>query len=165
MPGLGKSGISRILARRSSADTGFDYLSWDAHRGILGAVSLAQGPRETASANVPPRMNAREELFGRDSELAVLTAFIGGTDAGAMLLEGEPGIGKTSLWRSGLIEAQRSGKRVIESTPASGETQLAFSVLSDLLEVPLRDVASHLPRPQRRSLEVALLLAEDGGEA
>ncbi|HWO12719.1 MAG TPA: AAA family ATPase, partial [Polyangiaceae bacterium] len=95
----------------------------------------------------------------------MLTAFIGGTDAGAMLLEGEPGIGKTSLWRSGLIEAQRSGKRVIESTPASGETQLAFSVLSDLLEVPLRDVASHLPRPQRRSLEVALLLAEDGGEA
>ena len=28
MPGLGKSGISRILARRSSADTGLAYLAW-----------------------------------------------------------------------------------------------------------------------------------------
>src|SRR5215204_3433555 len=149
MPGFGKSGISRIFARRSSADTDFGYLSWGAQWGrILGAVSLAQGrpqigrrTRRRAVLTSSAMEQSGADFFGREFEFQTIAAF---TDAnervGALILEGEPGIGKTTLWRAGLAEARNKGINVVASSPASGETQLAFSVLSDLLATALRTV-------------------------
>ena len=80
-------------------------------------------------------------------------------------LKARLGVGKTTLWRAFLIEAHNKGMRVASASPASGETRLAFSVLSDLLAEPLREVGDQLPAPQRRGLELALLLDEPSGEA
>jgi len=111
-------------------------------------------------------MNARgAELFGRDSELAALTAFVrDAAGPAALVLDGEPGIGKTTLWRSAVSEARKTSVRVLASSPASGETQLSFAVLADLLAESVKEVGADLPKPQRRALELALLLDEAADE-
>jgi MoxR-like ATPase len=42
------------------------------------------------------------EVVGRDEELAEVAAFLDGNLPAALLLEGEAGIGKTTVWRSAL---------------------------------------------------------------
>jgi tetratricopeptide (TPR) repeat protein len=73
-------------------------------------------------------------------------------------------MGKTTLWRYGAEVAEDLGYRVLACAPTSDEAQLAFSVLSDLLAPVVEHVLGDLPGPQRRALEIALLLREsDGG--
>lgn len=104
---------------------------------------------------------------GREEELAVVGEFLGSSHAfpGALVLEGEAGIGKTTLWRSGIAMAERAGFRLLEARPVEPESSLAFAALGDLLGEELEGILPTLPVPQRRSLEVALLLSEDDGPA
>ena len=105
-------------------------------------------------------------VFGRDREFVAVTSVATGHDEPwALVLEGEPGMGKTTLWRLGVAQAERSGQRVLTSSPASGETQLSFAVLSDLLADALHEVGSAMPVPQRRALEQALLLDDGSADA
>jgi DNA-binding CsgD family transcriptional regulator len=102
-------------------------------------------------------------IVGRDEELAVLRAFA--TDLAeptALVVEGEAGIGKTTLWRAGVEYAREAGCRVLACQASEPETQLSFAGLSDLLAPVVEDVLSTLPTPQRRALGAALLL-EDAG--
>jgi DNA-binding CsgD family transcriptional regulator len=104
-------------------------------------------------------------VVGRDEELASLHVFassLGGGPA-ALIVRGEPGIGKTTLWRAGVETAREQGLGVLAATPAEAETKLSFAALGDLLEGVLPDVLSRLPAPQRHALEVALLLEEAAG--
>jgi DNA-binding CsgD family transcriptional regulator len=82
-----------------------------------------------------------------------------------LVLEGEAGIGKTTLWRRGIAVAERAGFRLLEARPVEPESSLAFAALGDLLGEELEGTLPTLPAPQRRSLEVALLLSEDDGRA
>jgi hypothetical protein len=75
-------------------------------------------------------------------------------------VKGEPGIGKTVLWGEGVELAPERGFRVLTAVPAAAETRLAFAALGDLLEPVLGEVLPARPGPQRRALEVALLLDE-----
>ena len=106
-----------------------------------------------------------EDLVGRDAELASVARFLDAVPDGstALLLEGEAGIGKTSLWRHGVALAHERSYRVLVCRPGESETHLSFAALSDLLEEVLGEVLPLLPRPQRRALEVALLLDEPAG--
>jgi DNA-binding CsgD family transcriptional regulator len=106
-------------------------------------------------------------VVGRDSELAELSSFLagvaGGGAAGALVLVGEPGIGKTSLWVRAQAEARERGFRVLAARPSGAEVGLSHAALSDLLEGV--DVgALSLAAPQRRALEVTLLRAEPEGD-
>ena len=102
------------------------------------------------------------EIVGRDEELASLQAFIGRADGepAALVLEGQAGIGKSTLWLAGIEYARSRGMRVLSSRPAEAERRLAYAVLNDLLEGVLDDVLPSLPAPRRRTLEIALLIAE-----
>jgi DNA-binding CsgD family transcriptional regulator len=106
------------------------------------------------------------EIVGREDELASVRAFIGGADGGpaALLLEGEAGIGKSTLWRAGVEHARSHRLRVLVSRPAEAERGLAHVGLGDLFEHVGDDVLAALPAPRRRALEVALLLDEEAGE-
>ncbi len=78
------------------------------------------------------------------------------------MIEGEPGIGKTTVWREGAKLAEADGFRVVTCRPAESEAKLSFSALADLVE-PLGAERLHdLPAPQRRALEVALLRVSPG---
>jgi DNA-binding CsgD family transcriptional regulator len=108
----------------------------------------------------------RSEVIGREQGLAELEAFLAAADGlpAAFLVEGEPGIGKTSLWRAGLELAPAHGYRVLQATPATAEARLSFAALADLLEPVLDEALPELPAPQRRALEVALLLEDSEGQ-
>ena len=103
----------------------------------------------------------QHELVGRSAEQSAITEFLSlGPDAArCLLLVGEPGIGKTTLWRAARSEAGALGYRLLSSAPTEVETGLPHAVLGDLLyPVPEEAIAS-LPGPLRTALEVALFRA------
>jgi DNA-binding CsgD family transcriptional regulator len=83
-----------------------------------------------------------------------------------VVLEGEPGIGKTAVWRRAIEKGPERGFTVTRSAPAASEARLAFAVLGDLLDFELDGAVKALPAPQRAALEIALLQREgDLGES
>jgi DNA-binding CsgD family transcriptional regulator len=106
------------------------------------------------------------EIVGREEELGSLYAFIGeaGERLAALVLEGEAGIGKSTLWLAGLEHARTRGLRVLFSRPAEAERSLAHVGLGDLFADVLDDVLPALAAPRRRVLEVALLREEASGD-
>jgi DNA-binding CsgD family transcriptional regulator len=105
-----------------------------------------------------------DAIIARDEEFASIRAFLGSVELGpaAVVLVGEPGIGKSILWEAGVREAARSFSRVISCRSVEAEASLAFAGLSDLIADVLADVGPSLRPLRRRALEVALLLAEPG---
>ncbi len=78
------------------------------------------------------------ELIGREEELDVaLTAFA--TLPAIVVLEGEAGIGKTSVWRAVLQQLEAGGHAVLSARPVEAETQLSYAGLADLLGPVLDD--------------------------
>jgi predicted ATPase len=106
------------------------------------------------------------EIVGRDEELAFLAAFVAGAVEGpsTVVLDGEVGIGKSTLWRAGVEHARSQGRRILSSRPAEAERGLALVGLGDLFDDVLGDVLPELAPPRRRALEVALLLQESAGD-
>ena len=82
----------------------------------------------------------------------------------ALVVQGEAGAGKSTLWRAGIAAAAAAGYRLLRSEPSASESGLSFVGLSDLLADVLPLVASQIPGPQREALEIALLLRPAGGE-
>jgi predicted ATPase len=104
------------------------------------------------------------EVVGREEELSALSAFLDrrATADGpiAIALEGDAGIGKSTLWRAAVEDGRERGLRVLSLRPAESERALAHAGLGDLLDGVLDDVLPALTPPQRRALEVALLVAD-----
>ena len=106
-------------------------------------------------------------VVGREEELLVLESFLDGVEGGpaALLLEGEAGIGKTTLWKHAVAAAQERGMRVLACRPAGAEARFSFAGLDDVLADVVQEVLSALPAPQQRALKVALLLEDPAGLA
>jgi AAA ATPase domain len=104
-------------------------------------------------------------VVGRDRELAEITSFLELADEAPriLLLEGEAGIGKSTLWRSGVDLAHERGYRVFSCTATRTESELSFTALRDLMGDAFDDIADELPRPQGHALAVALLVEEPEG--
>ncbi len=110
----------------------------------------------------------RDGIVGRAEELAALGSFVReATDGPAFLVvRGEPGIGKTTLWRHAVEEAEVHGFTVLTARPSQSEARLAFTGLTDLLDHPaVEDALLGLALPQREALEVALLRRSATGGA
>jgi DNA-binding CsgD family transcriptional regulator len=104
------------------------------------------------------------ELLGRTVELDAIDAFLERVALGleALVIEGEPGIGKTTLWRAALERARDASLEVLSAGPVGAEAQLGFAALADLLEPVADGILPSLPEPQRRALAVALLREAPG---
>ena len=102
-----------------------------------------------------------DALVGRDEEIARLGGFLesAAREPTALVLEGQAGIGKTTLWRWTLATAKARGFTVLSASPAAAETALSFAALDDLLDPVLGDILPRLPGPRRAALEAALLLS------
>ena len=100
-----------------------------------------------------------DEVVGRGVELAVVERFVerGAQSLAALVVEGEPGIGKTTIWEAALDAARARGWLVLSSRPARSERGLTLGGLSDLLRDLDGSVLARLAEPQRYALEVALL--------
>ena len=104
-------------------------------------------------------------VVGRDSELAALSDFLAGISDGAsvLVLEGEAGVGKTTLWKASVAAAESAGQRVLPARPVESETELSFSAIADMLDPVLDEALGSLPGPQGRALRRALVLEDDAG--
>ena len=101
-------------------------------------------------------------LFGRETELARVSRMLDGIPSGpvALILGGEAGIGKSTLWLESLSQARARSYRVLSCRPNESEAKLSYAALGDLLERVVEESLERLPLPQRSALEVALLRAE-----
>jgi ATP/maltotriose-dependent transcriptional regulator MalT len=101
-------------------------------------------------------------MIGREGELGVVTRFVERVPSGpvALAIEGEPGIGKTTLWLEAVRAAEERGYRVLQARPAQAEAELSYVALGDLVGNGFDEVIGELPEPQQQALEVALLRRE-----
>ena len=101
----------------------------------------------------------------RERELDAVSKFLTKLRDGpaAVVLSGDAGIGKTTVWSVGISRAAAQSYTVMSCRPAEAEAKLSYSALTDLMEGVLVQAIPHVPGPQRRALEVALLRADDVG--
>jgi DNA-binding CsgD family transcriptional regulator len=99
------------------------------------------------------------ELADRLSERGVLDRFVDGVRAGegrALVVRGEPGVGKTVLLD--YLAGRATGCRVARALGVQSEMELAFAGLHQLC-ARLLDHAERLPRPQHDALRTAFGMA------
>jgi DNA-binding CsgD family transcriptional regulator/Cdc6-like AAA superfamily ATPase len=100
--------------------------------------------------------------LGRESELAAVDRFLESVPQGlsGLLIEGDTGIGKTTLLKDALDQAERGGSVVLMANPGQAEMKQPFAGLGDLVHAAGDDALADLPDPQHRALDVALLRAD-----
>jgi DNA-binding CsgD family transcriptional regulator len=98
-------------------------------------------------------------LTDRHAECDVLGRLVAAVRAGesrALVVHGEPGVGKTALLE--YLAGQASGCRVAHAGGVQSEMELAFAVLHQLC-APMLDRLERLPAPQRDALRTAFGLS------
>lgn len=168
---LGEDAHRRLL--RALAAAGDPTAALEAHRRFADrlrrelAVAPSAATRELAEQlraggaardDAPVAARAPSTLTGRDLELAHLRAAWWHARSGQgrlVLLEGEPGIGKTRLAREVLEEAEAAGARIaVAAPPEVGDAPLAL--WAELLHDLCRDVAP-VPGPPAWVADLATL--------
>ena len=101
-------------------------------------------------------------FIGRDAEAAEISRFLRELSGGprVLLIEGDAGIGKTTLLREGQNAAVQLGITVLSAFPVESEVPLEFAGLADLLDRVPAAVVGELPVPQRHAICHAVLRAE-----
>jgi len=103
----------------------------------------------------------RAPLLGRATEIETLTGLLDAVDqtGAALVLRGDPGIGKSRLLAEVAAVARERGVAVLSTTGVQSEARLAFSGLHQLLR-PVKDHAADLIPAQRAALDATFGLTE-----
>jgi DNA-binding CsgD family transcriptional regulator len=106
-------------------------------------------------------------MIGREREIAAVSAFLDAIahDPHALLLEGEAGIGKSTVWFEAIVLAEARAYRVLRARPAQSEARLSYAVLADLVGPAFDETRAALPAPQERALAATLLRVATEGPA
>ncbi|MEO6124364.1 MAG: LuxR C-terminal-related transcriptional regulator [Ilumatobacteraceae bacterium] len=98
-------------------------------------------------------------VVGRDEERIVAATFVAAAASGpaAMHIDGQPGIGKSTLFAYVTNLARAADSTLLESSPAASESRMGFVGLTDLLRNVPHAAFDDLPDVQRDSLAVATL--------
>ena len=124
------------------------------------------GWRPTRTFSQPNRFAARNashlstDVIGRSVEFSALAKFLqsAGVQPSGLVIEGEAGIGKTTLWLAAVEQAREQGFRVLPARVGQNETALAYAALADLLGGVDPAVLTRLPGVQRIAVDRVLLL-------
>lgn len=97
-------------------------------------------------------------IIRRRAEESVVADFLdaAGGEPSALLIEGEPGIGKTTLWLDSIRRARERGFTVLQARAAMAESVLAYTALADLLSDVDDAIWADLPAPQRLGLDAVM---------
>ena len=96
-------------------------------------------------------------IHGRERERAVIATLLEearGNRGGALVVRGQPGVGKSVLLADGVDTARASGMQVLRTQGIESESPLAFAALQRMLRPAMR-YADRLPLPQAHALRVA----------
>jgi DNA-binding CsgD family transcriptional regulator len=98
-------------------------------------------------------------LVNRPLEFRAVSEFLRSAtqQPSGLVIEGEPGIGKTTLWLSAVEQAGDSGYRVFSAQVGQAESVLAFAAVADLLRDVDPIVLAQLPDVQRVAVDRVLL--------
>jgi DNA-binding CsgD family transcriptional regulator len=101
-------------------------------------------------------------LIGRAAERGVVERFLAADlwMPVALVIEGEPGVGKTTLWRDSVAVAVSRGYAVLDVAPAESEQSLSFAALADLLGQLPSEAVDAIPTVQRQVVDVVMLRRE-----
>src|SRR6201999_3738442 len=101
-------------------------------------------------------------LLGRAEEQGLLASLLDevATRGQALVLRGEPGIGKSRLLSEAARQARERGMTVLAAAGVQAETKLPSAGLHQLLR-PVRERAVALPAIQRKALDAAFGLSND----
>jgi DNA-binding NarL/FixJ family response regulator len=103
-------------------------------------------------------------LVGRGPELERVDALIAAAAEGrsaALLVMGEPGIGKSALTAAARERAAERGFPVLQAGGVEAEADIAFAGLAELL-APVLDHLDRIPAAQARALRAALAIEPEG---
>ncbi|MCV7385723.1 AAA family ATPase [Mycolicibacter longobardus] len=100
----------------------------------------------------------------REAQSRAVCAFLAqiGPDPAGLLIEGEPGIGKTRLWTHAVASATAAGFRVLSARVSDAEAKLSFATLADLLDDVDPMLLEQLPPVQQIALNRVLLRGDEG---
>ena len=101
-------------------------------------------------------------LLGREAEVQLLSGLLDDVEQGgaALVLRGEPGIGKSRLLGEATALAEERKMNVLASRGVQSEARLAFAGLQQLLR-PVRSQATRLSPTHQAVLDAALGLGDD----
>jgi len=85
-------------------------------------------------------------IVGREAEVEAIERFLGlvAESAAALVIEGEAGIGKTTVWLEAVRMSQSLGFRVLQARPAESEAKLSYAALADLLGTAFDETRAEL---------------------
>ena len=103
-------------------------------------------------------------VVGREPELAAVDRLLNALPdrPATLVLEGEPGIGKTTLLRHGVDGARDRGMQIFSCTGSPSHVTLSYSGLAELFSTVDSDAMAELDPSQRDPLETALLRTGPG---
>lgn len=84
------------------------------------------------------------------------------TTPSVLLIEGEPGIGKTTVWSTAVAAARSRGITVLSTRAHEAESVAGYAGLGDLLGAVGNDVFTALPPPQQGAIDGVLVRSDSG---
>jgi ATP/maltotriose-dependent transcriptional regulator MalT len=118
---------------------------------LLRPAELATDPATAAATPRQPEPDSIADFLASAAERV-----------SGLVIEGEPGIGKTTLWLDAVEQATSRGFRVVSARAGSAEVVLTFAVLADLFGDVESAVLDELPPVQRVAVN---RLLEQAGES
>jgi hypothetical protein len=105
------------------------------------------------------------EIIGRDPEREVIGALLARPRPSVLVIDGEAGIGKSTLWSFAYHAAGAGGDRVLAWRATEAERELPYAALIGLLEPDIEPMLEQIPDPHGRALATALGRTRDGDVA
>lgn len=104
-------------------------------------------------------------MIGRELETLAIDSLLGSASDGpsALIIEGEAGIGKTTIWNEGIRRASDRGFTALVSQASQAESVLSYTSLADLVGGLDSDRFADLPAPQRSAILQILLRSDLAG--
>lgn len=107
---------------------------------------------------------AGKGLVGRSAELRAVADFLTSMAErpSGLVIEGEAGIGKTTLWSAATQQARERGFRVYSARPSHVESRLPYAVVADLVSDVGCTALNGLPEVQRMAMDRVRLGSHTG---
>jgi hypothetical protein len=106
-------------------------------------------------------------LVDRPTEFRGIAAFLqsAAERTSGLVIEGEAGIGKTTLWLAATDQARERGVQVLAARVGEAESMLAYAAVADLPGAVDPAILDRLPDVQRLAVDRVLLRGNEGGPA